>query len=261
MTDEERYDFQDFLEEAAERVLPSGSGFNGNWETEWDEEKHALVARIQYDHLNEVGYYDGEIPVEITMPVDDPRNFSVKIGDGGPETDGYLETLDEDIFSFSSYVEDTVVNILDGGNDIPPQPGDIQTPHKEFLAEKAKEFGIPTPKYDQRMGKRQALHQAVSELASMAEGTKGRHNLSLPEEFAKAYVASFQKNAGQSVYTTYRGASFRDACESLILSRKYTEKEIESVVMRYTPENKIGTFIPGSLERLQQSIINRQKTK
>ena len=61
--------------EELEKILPHGSGINGDWSFE-DKGDH-IVACNCYDCMNEAGFYVAYIDFSLTIPKDSPRDFKL----------------------------------------------------------------------------------------------------------------------------------------------------------------------------------------
>ena len=83
-------------------LLPHGSGFNGDWETSLED--GLFVGKMVYEHLNEVGMYDFNVPFELRIPVEDAMEFTIELT--GSEEQNRLAEEDDLV----SYFEDTIAD-------------------------------------------------------------------------------------------------------------------------------------------------------
>ncbi len=97
----------DFSDRLRDQILPHGSGINSDWDISYSNDAKIIHCSNIYDHMNEVGYYDAQIPFQVDIPIDDPLSFELKItGD-----DVTRAIAEED--NLSSYLEDTIAFCLD----------------------------------------------------------------------------------------------------------------------------------------------------
>lgn len=141
---------------AKEHLLPSGSGFDFDWDITIEEDpdtgRGILHCESYYENIDgETGMYMDSIPVVADIPMDDPESFVLGLGkpyngnpdDYSPEMRGVIEQYEESFGSVDEFLvamEDDFVNYMECFND--------DKAHASALADIAKQLGFKTPHRD-----------------------------------------------------------------------------------------------------------------
>jgi len=92
------------LEYFLNEVLPSGSGFNCDWDFIKQQKNNTLVFETYYHNMDEDGYYDGYTKIRLKIPTK-IMDFTVTLSQGRSM---YMD------YSTRDYHVDTIMHCLEG---------------------------------------------------------------------------------------------------------------------------------------------------
>lgn len=217
-----------------EKLIPSGSGFNFDWDIDFvkeDDGRGTIRASSFYEGMNEGGSYLEPVAIRVDIPMDDIDAFEITIDPAHDWKESDFEREYEDVFSgfadMENYIGEVVANTMSCDNLMQ----DNREEYAAYLAKQAKFLGYETPVYDERqdlLKNFQEAQQAVAEQAKSYDDT-------IQVDFAKAYVKGMEEDVKEPDANPYINPLTR-AVAHMLRDRKYLPEQIDLIASRMAPE-------------------------